>query len=70
MMFLAKVIHGVFIILQIACIKAGFNGESLLNCGWNNPYSYVVGKRKNTISILNKIRIDALAFNCIRRPFE
>ena len=63
-MFLAKAIHCAFIILQIACIKANFSGESLLICGWNNSYRLRVSVK--TQEVLNKIRIEALVCNCIR----
>ena len=46
-------------------IETNLSGESLINCGWNNSNNLTFG-----LEVLIKIRIEALACKCIRRPFD
>ena len=46
-------------------IETNLSGESLINCGWNNSNNLTFGPE-----VLMKIRIEALACKCMRRPFH
>ena len=46
-------------------IETNLSGESLINCGSNNSNNLTFGPE-----VLIKIRIEALACKCIRRPFH